>query len=80
LAYKILHSRWWTTKDGCIGIVAVDTGKDIHPGEWKACIGIGYGFSIKGDEQYVAAWGSGLQPEEAQVFFSWLDIEKYKKA
>lgn len=31
------------------------------------------------DEQFVAKWGTGLQPEEAHGFFPHLDITKYKK-
>lgn len=74
MTYKILSSLWWTNVDGCIGVVAVETFVD----EWKAYIGIGFGYSQEGDEQRVAMLGCGLRPEQAHGFFPRFDIEKYK--
>lgn len=76
MEYKILGAKWWNNVDGSIGIVAVET--KLGGGEWKAYIGIASGLHEKMDEQHVAAYGNGLQPEEAHGIFPYLDIEKYK--
>lgn len=72
--YEVLASKWFTSVDGCIGVVAVET----FTNEWKAYIGIADGYNQQGDEQHIAMYGSGLLPEEAHGFFPHLNIEKYK--
>ena len=72
--YKILGARWWTPKYTTIGIVAIET----FNGTWKAYLGVASGFNERLDEQDIAAWGAGLQPQEAHGFFPDLDIGKYK--
>jgi len=75
--YTIIDSKWFS---GQIGIVAIRTGlHDPLSAEWKAYIGIGHGRNVDADEQHIAAWGSPLSPQEAQGFFPYLDIDKYKK-
>ncbi len=72
----ILATRWYTTKDGLIGIVA----KNIADTEqWRACIGIASGQDEERDEQYVAFWGSCMLPQEAHGFFPELDLHAYKQ-
>lgn len=74
-------SRWWTPRHDTIGIVAIKTNthepEDVL--EWKAYLGTAAGHDQQFDEQFVAKWGTGLQPEEAHGFFPHLDITKYKK-
>ena len=78
---KILADRWFTNKDGCMGVVAARTNdhEPDAPDEWKAYLGLGSGYNLESDQQYIAMWGSGLDPGEAHGFFPHLDIERYKK-
>ena len=72
--YKILDTRWFTPRMDTIGVVAIETFGDT----WKAFLGTVPGHDRQFDEQFVAAWGAGLSPEEAHGFFPHLDVAKYK--
>ncbi len=77
----ILGSHWFTSRMDTIGVVAARTGMhDPEKGEWKAYIGCAPGHDKSFDEQFVAASGCGLSPEEAGAFFPYLDSTKYKPA
>lgn len=72
---KILSAEWWPTKDGCIGIVAVEG----ENGDWAAYIGVGRGANIRVDEIHIAEWGAKMHPDHARIFFDWLDIARYRR-
>lgn len=85
--YVILGTRWFTPAqtipglDVQVGVVAIRT-NDHEPGapdEWKAYIGFGMGMDANTDRQTIAARGAGLSPEEADGFFPYLDIKRYKR-
>jgi hypothetical protein len=71
----ILDSRWWTMRDGAVGIVAVQT----FLNEWKAYIGAAPLDHHESATYAIAYHGAGLQAKEAAVFFPRLDIAQYKK-
>jgi hypothetical protein len=69
----IILGRWWlTSADAHMGVVARETDgheQDETKRTWKATIGVCKGFSVKGDEQHIAAWGAALTEQQARGFF-----------
>lgn len=63
---KILDATWFTNRDGCTGIVAVE---DEYEGV-KYYIGHVRGASESQDAQYVAEWGSTFPIAAGEALFS----------
>jgi hypothetical protein len=68
----VIDALWFTTKDGSIGAVAIET-----QGGWKAYIGQVDGFNEHYDRQYVANWGAKLPRSIAVAMFPNLEANKY---
>jgi hypothetical protein len=62
---EILGSIWFTNKDGCTGIVRVQTEYDGI----KYFIGRVQGYNQRNDEEYLANWGSTFPTESGNVLF-----------
>ena len=71
---NIIAKQWRTTKDQCIGIIAVQQ----QSGKWRAYIGISRGLGTEElDAQYIADWGAKLVKREAVAFFPDLDPNNF---
>lgn len=65
---KILDMTWFTNRDGCTGIVAVE---DEYEGV-KYYIGHAHGLNEAQDAQYVAEWGSTFPIEAGDALFGYM--------
>lgn len=63
---RILDSTWFTNRDGCTGIVAVE---DEYDGV-KYYIGHVRGLDEKQDAQHVAEWGSTFPTDAGKALFA----------
>lgn len=77
MRYKILNTQWRSSGD-TIGFVAYATENPNNPGEWNSVVGIAPSWDDKADEQWIAAYGSKLEWQVAEVMFPNLDITKHK--
>ncbi len=59
---KVIESYWFTTNDGCMGIVVIEN--DV--GERKAYAGTVSGEDEKADTDKLITWGNKLSPAVAQ--------------
>lgn len=72
---KVIDSLWFTTLDGCIGIIVIE--EDVT-GDRKAYIGPASGKDEKTDMEKVLAWGNKFSIDTAERILHFLKKEDKK--